>query len=152
MHTFRRTAHIDMESDSAAGMQVVMTETGEHRSVTMEDIIPASAACGTRSAERGPGSQHAADAGPPSSSSDEEEADDLTIQQQAQLAFCIVCLSLALHLLSRCVSPWITSIFAHTHTHTHTEGGRELPLTCQQRLQQRIIVSLQTYMVLPASS
>ena len=87
----RDPAHIHMESISAAGMQVVMTETGEHRSVQLEDIIPASAACGTRSADSGPGSQHAADAGPPSSSSDEEEADGPTFQQQVQLLFHFVC-------------------------------------------------------------
>ena len=58
-----------------------MTETGEARSLPLQDIIPASAASGTRSADAGTGN-HAAAAEPNSSS--DEEAEELSFQQLVQ--------------------------------------------------------------------
>ena len=74
-----------------------MTETGEPRSLPLQDIIPASAASGTRSADAVAGGNAAV--AEPNSSSD-EEAEELSFQQLVQHSALCAC--------------------QHTHAHAHT--------------------------------
>ncbi|KAK9821841.1 hypothetical protein WJX74_003266 [Apatococcus lobatus] len=74
-------AEIIQSASSEGCVQIVMTETGEHRAVQLREIIPVAAASGTRSVNVEEESCIAA-AGPQSSSS-EEEVDDASFHQQA---------------------------------------------------------------------